>query len=95
MAKPGVERTAWLYTRGEESVAATVDHAAGPVLIVRGPGKATATHDFIDLNALMEFAEAEEQRLRDEGFQLQAVAERRTGQDRRQVSRPNSVDRRR
>ena len=94
---PPVQRTAWLYTRGDASVSMTVDDqsAAAAVLIVRGPGTAIATHDFPDLKALMEFAEQQERRLQDEGFHLQAIAERRTGRDRRGAARPDAVDRRR
>jgi hypothetical protein len=74
----------------------TVDEQEAPaVLVVRGPGTALATYEFPDLKALMEFATLQERRLHDEGFQLQAIAERRTGQDRRQTSRPDGVDRRR
>jgi hypothetical protein len=86
-----------LFTRGHESVAITIDdHRRDEVLlIVRGPGVATATYDFADLAALMEFADAEERRLLDAGFQLQAVAERRNGADRREARRPASPERRR
>ena len=91
-----VQRTAWLFTRGDVSVSMTVDtHADGAVLIVRGPGTAHASYDFIDLAQLAEFADAEEQRLHNEGFHLQAVAERRSGRDRRDASRPDQPDRRR
>ena len=64
------------------------------LLIVCGPGVATATYDFRSMTALMTFAEAEERRLLDSGFQLQAVAERRSGADRREARRPGR-DRRR
>jgi len=75
----------------------TVDDqsAATAVLIVRGPGTAMATHDFPDLKALMEFAEQQERRLQDEGFHLQAIAERRASPDRRQAARPGAIERRR
>ena len=74
----------------------TVDEQeAQAVLIVRGPGTALATYEFPDVNALMEFAGQQEHRLQGEGFQLQAIAERRAGQDRRHETRPGGVDRRR
>ena len=75
----------------------TVDDQPGDelLLVVRGPGVATATYDFAGMDALMAFADAEERRLLDSGFQLQAVAERRGGADRRQGDRSGSPDRRR
>ena len=71
------------------------DAPAGMVLVVRGPGTVSATYDFPDLSALMEFASLQEQQLRRDGFQLQAIAERRSGSDRRQESREDFPDRRR
>jgi hypothetical protein len=93
-----VHRTAWLYTRGDASVSMTVDDESGAdavVLVVSGPGAAIATYNFPDQTALMQFAEEQEQRLRGEGFNLQAIAERRAGGDRRQAPRPDGVERRR
>ena len=56
----------------------TVDEdAAGIALVVLGPGDASATYRFSQRKALIAFAEAQEQKLLDEGFHLQAVAERR------------------
>ena len=87
--------TGWLFTRGDASVRMTVDEQAlGVVLIVRGPGTASAAYDFPDLHALMEFAALQEQQLQQEGFQLQAIAERRAG-DRRREPREGLADRRR
>ena len=66
------------------------------VLVVRGPGEATASHEFQSLPALLVFAEDQERQLQEAGFHLQAVAERRSGQDRRQGSRDGGgPDRRR
>ena len=92
-----VQRTAWLYTRGDASVSMTVDDhsATNTVLLVCGPGTAMATYDFPDLHALMSFVEKQERRLEDEGFHLHATAERRAGGDRRQAPRGDEVDRRR
>ena len=88
-------RTAWLFTRGDSSVTMTVsDDASGIALVVRGPGAASATYPFTQMSALRTFAEAQEQKLFDEGFHLQAVAERRSGRDRRSASRSNLPDRR-
>jgi hypothetical protein len=73
----------------------TVDDQDGRVtLAVRGPGVTTATYHFPDLQALMEFAQRQEQQLQDDGFQLQAIAERRTGRERRGAMRPDATDRR-
>lgn len=92
-----VQRTAWLFTREHLSVTITVDDQCRDelLLIVCGPGVATATYDFRSMDALIAFAEAEERRLLDSGFQLQAVAERRSGADRREARRPGNPDRRR
>ena len=90
-----MQRMAWLFTRGESSVSMTVEEKPGVVrLLVRGPGTATATYNFPDLTQLMEFARLQERRLHDDGFQLQAVTERRNRPDRRQASRSPTPDRR-
>jgi hypothetical protein len=70
------------------------DRPPGAVLVVRGPGTATATYDFPTLEALMEFAALQEQQLHQEGFQLQAIAERRVEGDRRGEPRQGTSDRR-
>jgi hypothetical protein len=89
-------RSAWLFTRGEASVTMTVsEEDGGLALVVRGPEAAGHTYRFNDMTALLTFASAHEQRLLEAGFQLQAVAERRTGTDRRQQRRPGEPDRRR
>jgi hypothetical protein len=86
-------RTAWLFTRGDSSVTMSVtDDASGIALVVRGPGEANATYRFTQRSALTAFAEAQEQKLLDQGFQLQAVAERRSE---RGAPRPGMPDRRR
>jgi hypothetical protein len=51
----------------------------GTALVVLGPGAASATYRFTDMASLTAFADGQEQKLLDEGFHLQAVAERRTG----------------
>ena len=104
--QPTAQPTGWLFTRGDASVRMTVDDqspgapspgTAAPdplMLIVRGPGTAVATYDFPDMKALMEFAALEEQKLHSAGFQLQAIAERRSG-DRSDDTRSDRRDRRR
>jgi hypothetical protein len=95
-AHADAQPTGWLFTRGNASVRMTVEEEpARVVLIVRGPGTASAAYDFPDLTALMEFAALQEQQLQQEGFQLQARAERRSTDDRRQAPRPNGPERRR
>jgi hypothetical protein len=75
----GANRTAWLFTRGDSSVTMTVtDDASGVALVVLGPGDASATYRFSQRKALAAFADAQERKLLDEGFHLQAVAERRS-----------------
>jgi len=68
---------------------------ASLVLVVRGPDASGATYRFTDMNALLSFAEAQEHKLLEAGFQLQASVERRTGGDRRRQPRPGAQERRR
>jgi hypothetical protein len=87
------DRTAWLFTRGDPSVTMTAsEDPTGIALVVLGPGAASATYRFTDMTSLTAFAEGQEQKLLDEGFHLQAVAERRAG---RTASPPGVPDRRR
>lgn len=93
---PAIQRTAWLYTRGTQSVAMAVDeHARGVSLIVRGPGAASATYHFKSAAMLDAFAHEMDRTLAADGYQLQAVAERRSGGDRRSAPPPGVPDRRR
>ena len=73
--------SALLFTLGESSVHMEVtDRLDGGLhLAVRGPGLAVAEYEFSDVEALLAFTRQEERRLMAEGFQLQAVAERRSG----------------
>jgi hypothetical protein len=71
------------------------DQPSGVALLVRGPGTASATYQFPTHDALMEFAKLQEQQLQREGFQLQAIAERRVRDDRRSEPRPDMPERRR
>jgi hypothetical protein len=89
-------RSAWLFTQGESSVTITVlEEDGGFALVVRGPEASGTTYRFTDMNALMSFAEAQEHKLLEAGFQLQAFAERRSGTDRRRQPRPGVQERRR
>ena len=93
---PATLRTAWLYTRGGQSVTMAVDeNPLGVSLIIRGPGPASTTYDFRDPAELDSFAQEMDRTFTGEGYQLQAVAERRSGTDRRQNRRTGTFDRRR
>ena len=74
---------------------AVVENARGLLLIVRGPGTSSATYHFKNATMLDAFASEMDLTFAADGYQLQAVAERRTGSDRRAASRPGIVDRRR
>ena len=74
--------TAWLYTRGEASVHIEVTQRRGTLHVtMSGPGHAVASYTFPDRASLLAFADTQQRELIEQGFQLQAVAERR-GSDR-------------
>ena len=88
-------QTAWLFTRGSESV--RIVRAARPdglVLIVRGPGGASETHEFTDVLACVKYQSDLEQRLVSQGYELERfTSDRRSsglpspaGRDRRRVT---------
>ena len=52
---------------------------SGLALDVNGPETASASYQFTQMSALMAFAEAQQQKLLDSGFQLHAVVDRRGG----------------
>jgi hypothetical protein len=90
-----VERTALLYTKDEQAVRLEVQHGPGVMqLIVFGPGNAHRAFDFPDGRALTEYQMTFERGLLDSGFQLQAIAERRGGTERRARPRDNANRRR-
>ena len=72
--------SALLFTSGESSVHMEVtERPDGRLhLAVRGPGLAVAEYEFADVETLLAFTRQEERRLTAEGFQLQAIAERRS-----------------
>jgi hypothetical protein len=77
-----MERTAWLFTRGQESVRMELrTMTAGVQLTIDGPGAATSTHDFPPGTSVERFREEYERKLREQGYRLQAVAERRDDRD--------------
>lgn len=98
MSLPGARyrRSAWLFIQGESSITMTVlEEDGGFALVVRGPEASGTSYRFTDMSALFAFAEAQEQKLLEAGFQLQAFVERRSGTDRRRQPRPGAYDRRR
>jgi hypothetical protein len=92
----GPVQSAWLFTRGTQSVRIVhVGRAAGPqCLLVHGPGAETAVYDSHDpIHRIRHQAELE-RRLVTDGYRLERFAwgERRIGRDRRGATR--SSDRR-
>ena len=75
-----MERTAWLFTRDQQSVRielrATSD---GVQLLIEGPGPTASQHDFPPGTSVDSFRQEYEQKLLDDGYKLQIVAERRGG----------------
>jgi hypothetical protein len=73
-----MERTAWLFTRNDDSVRMELQTSAdGVQLVIEGPGEASSRFDFPPGTAVDNFRREFEQKLLDEGYRLQAVAERR------------------
>ena len=67
---------AWLFVRGEESI--RIQRASpGIRLLTYGPADATDSHDFASTAALEAFLESYQQRLRNNGWVLAIVSERR------------------
>jgi hypothetical protein len=85
------ERTAWLFTRNQQSVRVELRQTpAGVQLLIDGPGAAASTHDFPPGTSVDSFRDDYERKLLADGFRLQVVAERRT-----EDSAPPGADRRR
>lgn len=93
----GTAETAWLFTRGPQSVRIVrLGQPDGPVrLLVLGPGPGYTSYDSPDATDCVTYQSQVERTLVAEGYQLErlAAAERRAGFERRQHSRSN--DRRR
>lgn len=89
-------RTAWLFIRDQESIYVQLEHPGeGWRLVLHGPGEGWKAYDFSDTDALITFHDSFERDLVAAGFHLQAVAERRRGEDRRSGRRAGGTDRRR
>ena len=90
-----VQRTALLYTKDEQAVRLEVLESPGVQrLIVFGPGNEHRAFDFPDGKSLTEYQVTYERGLLDNGFHLQAIAERRAGADRRARPRDSTGRRR-
>jgi hypothetical protein len=90
-----LDRTAWLFTREHESIHIQLEPSGdGWLVVVLGPGEASRSLEFADAEALVAFHESFERDLLEAGYRLQAVAERRTGGDRRNERRGGSERRR-
>jgi hypothetical protein len=86
---------AWLFVRSDESVRIEMTrNSTGYRLDVWGPGRSRAAHEFDDAPAAISAAEMHQKSLIDQGFALQARAERRAGGERRRGSRSVQPDRR-
>lgn len=87
-----MERTAWLFTRDQESVRIELRTTSrGVQLAIEGPGAARSSYDFPVGTAVDGFRRAYEEKLLANGYRLQVVSERRgdvskkgEGGDRRQ-----------
>lgn len=85
-------RDVWLFTRGDESVRIVVRCDLMHV-VVEGPRSEDAMHEFEDVLECMRYEARAERNLVAAGFKRERRTERRSGRDRRQVSR--GPDRRR
>ena len=73
-----MERTAWLFTRAEESVRLEVRSTGeGVQLVIEGPGERISRYEFPAGTAVEGFRSDYHDKLISDGYRLQAVAERR------------------
>jgi len=84
---PDLPRSAWLFTRGDESVRLEV-RQSGTILqlSVAGPGSERAIYEFPTLSALLEHQSQVERRLVAGGYSLEKYVT-----ERRQQPRPVSI----
>ena len=87
----GLVQTAWLFTRGSQSVriVRVTQPNGAQQLLVNGPGTESAVHQADDPIFCVRYQADLERRLVAEGYQLASFlsAERRTGRDRRGLMR--------
>jgi hypothetical protein len=76
----GIPASAWLYTRGLQSVRLVrEENSKGCRLFRYGPGTEVATHEFADLTGCMKRQSEIEQSLLAEGYQFeQSLSDRRS-----------------
>jgi hypothetical protein len=95
----GLVQTAWLFTRGAQSVRIVrITRPDGAQqLLVSGPGSESSVHEAEDPIFCVRYQADLERRLVAEGYQLASFlsAERRSGIDRRGAPRAGAMDRRR
>ena len=73
-----MERTAWLFTREQESVRLEVRSTGeGVQLVIEGPGERVSRYEFPAGTAVEGFRSDYEDRLIADGYRVQAVSERR------------------
>ena len=90
-------QTAWLFTRGQESVRIirTASRAGVTHLLIQGPGESCDRHEFADVVSCMNFQADLERRLVSAGYALEHftsdrrsgdAAQRHRGPERRRLS---------
>lgn len=81
----GTVETAWLFTRGLESVRIVRAATRGGMfhLLIQGPGEATDSREFTDVVACMSYQADLERRLVSEGYSLERFSDRRTSKESR------------
>ena len=73
-----MERTAWLFTREQESVRLEVRSTGeGVQLVIEGPGERISRYEFPAGTAVEGFRGDYEDKLLADGYRLQAISERR------------------
>jgi hypothetical protein len=73
-----MERTAWLFTKDEESVRVEIRSTGeGVQLVIEGPGARISRYEFPAGTAVEGFRSDYEDKLLSDGYRLQAVSERR------------------
>ena len=73
-----MERTAWLFTRDEDSVRVEIRSTGeGVQLVIEGPGARISRYEFPAGTAVEGFRRDYEDKLLSDGYRLQAVSERR------------------
>ena len=78
-----MERTAWLFTRAEDSVRLEVRSTGeGVQLVIEGPGARISRYEFPAGTTVEGFRSDYEDKLLSDGYRLQVVSERRVDEKR-------------